>query len=534
MIAKLIKYGRKGGPGWIQAAVTLGGGSLVGSLYLGVIGGYQFMWLQPLAMLCGVIMLSAISYVTLSKEPSGERPFELVKKHISPLLAWGWLVATVVANVVFCSSQFALVADAVQGNLGFTSLNPFILSTTLFCVAFGLIYLFMSEDTKWSKLIDSFIKILVAIVVLSFMGAVVALISNNVIDWSALLNGLIPDFSALFQPTVSYDPYIPKEGPSQSFWNDYIIANQRNIIIGAFGTAVGINMTFLLPYTLLRKKWSIEHRELSRYDLFLGLLIPFLLASTCLIVATASQFHANEDGVVNEMAYNEVLDKRISYEIKDYQKYSESEKAIKRQSVSLDDKRLSTMLAKRSANDLATSLEPFLGKWSQIIFGIGVLAMGLSTIIVHMMMNGYAISEGLGFYNNRKVFLYGAMIPAFLGIFSPVIWQGTVKTALVVPASVIATILLPIAYLTFLLMMNSKKVLGDHMPQRRYLINILMIISIGVASFASIWGLLGKAKSSSAYEQFIAYIGLIGLPLLAILGIWGFVKRERIERKEGI
>ena len=63
---KLMLYTRMSWPGWIQAAVTLGGGTLVGALYLGVIGGYQFLWLQPLAMLCGIIMLAAISYVTLS------------------------------------------------------------------------------------------------------------------------------------------------------------------------------------------------------------------------------------------------------------------------------------------------------------------------------------------------------------------------------------------------------------------------------------------------------------------------------------
>ena len=51
------------------------------------------------------------------------------------------------------------------------------------------------------------------------------------------------------------------------------------------------------------------------------------------------------------------------------------------------------MLAKRNASDLASSLEPFLGSKSQLIFGIGVLAMAISTMIVHMMMNGYAISE---------------------------------------------------------------------------------------------------------------------------------------------
>ncbi len=529
-ISKFITYAKKGGPGWIQAAVTLGGGSLVGSLYLGVVGGYQFMWLQPLAMFCGIVMLTALSYVTLSKEPSGQRPFGLVKKHISPILAWGWLIATVVANVVFCSSQFALVADALQGNLGLTELNPFIISISIFGIVTFLIYLFSKEDSPWAKLVDGLIKVLVALIVLSFMGAVLFLIIQGGLDWTALLSGLIPDFSGLFNPSTAYLPYLPVEGtPSYSFWNDYIISNQRNIIIGAFGTVVGINMTFLLPYTLLRKKWSLAERELSRYDLVLGLMIPFLLASSCLIVTTASQFHANENGIVSELAYNEVLDKRLSYQNNEYYSLTEDKKIELRYRASIIDKKLSVMLAKRNANDLARSLQPFLGRWAQLIFGIGVLAMGLSTIIVHMMMNGYAVSEAFGFYGNQKIFVLGALIPAFLGVFSPIIWEGTIKSALVVPASVIATILLPIAYLTFLLLMNSSKVLRNELPQKRWTINILMILSILVASFASIWGLIGKIDSASLYDRFFGFFGLLGLPLLFVIGVYGFLRREKEE-----
>ena len=121
---KIAIYTRLSGPGWMQAAVTLGGGSLVGALYLGVIGGYEFLWLQPMAMLCGIIMLSAISYVTLSSE---ERPFRLMQNKVSPVLAWGWLIATVIADIVFCSAQFSLGRGALEGNLG-VSLNPYLIT----------------------------------------------------------------------------------------------------------------------------------------------------------------------------------------------------------------------------------------------------------------------------------------------------------------------------------------------------------------------------------------------------------------------
>ncbi len=115
-IAKRYGYSaRKSGPGWLQGAITLGGGSLGGALFLGSFMGYNMMWLQPLAMILGVIMLSAISYVTLS---TGERPFLSVMKNVSPVLAWAWLIATLMANIVWCMPQFALGTGAIRQNLG--------------------------------------------------------------------------------------------------------------------------------------------------------------------------------------------------------------------------------------------------------------------------------------------------------------------------------------------------------------------------------------------------------------------------------
>lgn len=523
---KLKLFARLSGPGWIQAAVTLGGGTLVGALYLGIIGGYEFLWLQPLAMLCGIVMLSAISYVTLSKDNFEDRPFELAKKNVSPVLAWGWLLATIVANVVFCSAQFALGADAVQGNLGGVQINPYLITSIFFVISLFLIWLFSGEG-KASKVIDTVIKSLVAIIVLCFMGVVLTLAIKGAIDWSALSSGIIPNFSALFHPVDAYDPFLQDAGTYRDFWENYISDNQRNVIIGAFGTAVGINMTFLLPYSLKKKKWNKSHRELSRYDLFLGLLIPFVLGASCLIISTASQFHAKKNGIISETAYHEVLDKRLGVEFLNFKELDTTKKAELRQAAPQVDKDLSVLLAKRSANDLAKSLTPFLGNWSQFIFGIGILAMALSTMLVHMMMNGFAISEAFGQPGKRKLFLIGAAIPALTGLFSPVIWAGTVKAALVVPASVIATTLLPIAYLIFLLLMNSKKALGEDLPKKRWPINILMGLATAIAFFASFWALTGKYQSNSIYEQRFGLIGIIGLIFLTIFGIFSFYKKER-------
>lgn len=60
-LATLATFVKFSGPGWMQSATTLGGGSLASALYLGVLGGFGFMWLQPFAMILGIIMLGAIS-----------------------------------------------------------------------------------------------------------------------------------------------------------------------------------------------------------------------------------------------------------------------------------------------------------------------------------------------------------------------------------------------------------------------------------------------------------------------------------------
>ena len=80
-------YLRLSGPGWLQGAMTLGGGSAITSLTIGGVYGYELLWVQPLSMLIGCIMLFALSYQTLS---TGVAPFEAMRRHVNPGLAWAW------------------------------------------------------------------------------------------------------------------------------------------------------------------------------------------------------------------------------------------------------------------------------------------------------------------------------------------------------------------------------------------------------------------------------------------------------------
>ena len=104
-VSTLGAYFRLSGPGWLQSAITLGGGSLAGALYLGMAGGYSLLWVQVVAITCGVIMLSAISYITLS---TGKRPYAAMNEYVNPVLGTAWVTATILVNMIFIMPQFAL------------------------------------------------------------------------------------------------------------------------------------------------------------------------------------------------------------------------------------------------------------------------------------------------------------------------------------------------------------------------------------------------------------------------------------------
>ena len=82
---------------------------------------------------------------------------------------------------------------------------------------------------------------------------------------------------------------------AQNFWSGRVVTAQRNVMIAAAATAVGINMTFLMPYSMLRRGWDRNFRGLSRFDLSTGMAIPYVLVTSCVVIASATQFHAQVD-----------------------------------------------------------------------------------------------------------------------------------------------------------------------------------------------------------------------------------------------
>ena len=527
--AMLGAFVKLSGPGWLQSAITLGGGSLAGALYLGVLGGYDLIWLQLLAMLMGVIMLSAISYVTLA---TGEKPFRAINQHINPVLGWGWAIATLMANIVWCLPQFALGTAAVQQNLAPDMLGgdggKAITCIGLLAIAIAVIWAYDS-GSKGVKIFETILKVLVGIVVICFFGVVVTLSSSEMgLPWGQIISGLlVPKLSLLFEPAESFQAVIAQTGDFQEYWTSKILTDQRNVMVTAFATAVGINMTFLLPYSMLKKGWDREFRGLAIFDLATGLLVPFVLATTCVVVASASQFHAKYDarllsgeegpkaGIVGQ--YNKNLDARLKKELgaDEFGNMSAEDKAAKIAAVPEADKQLCAMLVKRDAFSLAGALEPLTGKtFAHYVFGFGVLAMAISTIIILMLISGFTFCEIFGKEPTGWPHRLGCLV-AGIGVIGPYVWTGDAKFWLAVPTSTFGMCLLPIAYFTFLAMMNSKSLLGDDIPKggKRILWNVLMITATGMATFGAFVVLSGK----DIVGQSIAG-GVLGVML--VLGIF--------------
>ena len=525
-------YLKLSGPGWLQSGITLGGGSLSSSLYLGVLVGFSFMWLQPLAMILGIIMMGAIAYVTLS---AGERPLRAINNHVSPVLGWGWLIASMMANLVWSLPQFALGTVALRQNilpgiLG-TEAMPEIPSKLIagaiflaICLTFTMTY---GAGGKGTKIFEILIKTIVSMIVLCFIGVVVKLSIEGKIIWGEILSGLVPDLSLFMKPTDIIMPHIEKVSEQfQAFWTNMIVGKQRDVMISAAATAVGINMTFLLPYSMLRKGWDKYFRGLAIFDLSTGLFIPFILATGCVVIASSSQFHgqpaegfvAAEPGgeITAEPAknlvgfYKGILANRLKFQIgeEEFAKLTPEQVQERSEALPWADKRMAAILVNRDAFNLADTLTPLTGPIiAQYVFGLGVMGMAMSAATMLMTINGLCLCELLGRPPRGWTQKIGSLMVS-VGALGPFFWKDAAPY-IAVPTSIFAMVLLPIAYFAFFLLMNQKSFLGENMPIgiKRILWNVLMALAAGAASFGSVWSLWSKLQ----WKGIALLVGFIAL-----------------------
>jgi hypothetical protein len=542
LLSRLGAYTKLSGPGWLQSAITLGGGSLASSLFLGVLAGYSLLWLQPMAIVLGIIMLSAISHVTLS---TGQSPFSSINNEINPVLGWGWAIATIMANIVWCLPQFSLGTAAVTQNL-FPALNNTSGKVLICASILGTAFLVVRAYDKGSsgvKLFDWILKIMVGIVVISFFGVVVKLSLNGDADWGKIVGGFVPNFSLLTQPADVYIPFLEQTGEFRNFWETKIIGLQQDVMISAAATAVGINMTFFMPFVLLRRKWGREHRGLAKFDLWTALLIPYVIATSCVVIAAGTRFNGKPDSAYNndgtlhanlEKGYLDLATARahLEWEKEKFQSLAPIQQDAVIESLPLADQQLAAMLVKRDAFNLADSLESLFESkaFSHYIFGIGVLGMALSTIIILMTINGHAICEILGKPHSGSTFLGGALL-AGLGVLGPFFWQDAAFW-LAVPTSILGFTLIPVAYLSFFLLMNNARVLGRERPQgaTRIIWNGFMLLSLFVMGTAAMYVAWNKSWGAIPFGK----VALITFGILMLIGHFTLKNKKLSKKLEGL
>jgi hypothetical protein len=481
-------------------------------------------------------MLCAISYVALS---TGKSPFVTLKNEINPVLAWGWLLASMMANLVWVLPQYSLAYAALSQNLMPTffeggGLGLQIGTSVVIFVMVTAITLCYGKEGLGIKIYEWVLKMVVAGIVLSFMGVVFkCATTDETFHISEVIKGFLPNFGTWFRPAEVYGKSLVNLSPEQSaYWTSMIVSEQRTCLIGAASAAVGINMTFLLPYSMLNKGWGKAHRGLAIFDLSTGMVIPFVLAVSCVVIASAHMFHGKAyEGLLLEKN-NQIIVDESNRGFGGYRKMIEKRNDIPELgSLHQDEQRIAAMLIKRNTSAFADALFTLTQsqQTSNLLFGFGVLAMSLSTISMLMLISGFVFSEMLGVAHGGLTHKVGILCGA-TGILWPFFWAGDSKAFLAVITSTLGYILLPIAFLAFFLMMNSKRILGDDLPTggKRWIWNSLMSLSLLVTGLAA--GYTATTKYLFGFP--IGTVGLVVFLIAVVLGQLAMSKKRAAEKAQ--
>ena len=403
-------YLKFSGPGWLQSAVTLGAGSAGASIFAGAVYGYKLLWVQPVAIMIGLIMFLAIGHQLIITRA---RPYDVFWKKLHPGLAIFWGINVLLASTVWQFPQYSLGTAVLQDIFS-------VLGVQIATWPFALFMLIVVTAVCWSygkgsrKAVTGFERSL-KYMLLVMVGAFLLVVIKTGIDWEKAMDGL-------------FGFYMPTDLKG-------II-----IVLGMIGAAVGVNQTFLYPYTMLARGWGKSHRKLKNFDLSTSMVIPFVLATGFVVIACANTLYVKGIDVKGPV-------------------------------------------------DAAHALEPIVGlTFGRIIFSIGVLSMCLTTAVIEMLICGFVLSEMFNFEYHGTKYKVSTMVAniGVLGAFYHMpLW-------LPVLTSSFNLIMLPIAYICFFILQNDKSYLGTEVNKglKGTVWNSLMILAIIIVSIGAVLKLL--------------------------------------------
>lgn len=467
-----IGYIKRTGPGLLQSAMTLGAGSAAASVIAGASFGYKLLWVQPVAMFLGVMMLGALSNVVLT---TGERPYKSFGREIGKWLVILWALGTIMSSVIWHFPQYGLAASAArdlgdlqsivsvpaevveaktllaaaentkdkaqinqaQANLtqvrkdstplglGYTQaglLLSFGIGILILCINIVATFNY-GGDSRGVRVYEWFLRGCIALVIVMFGIVVVAKLDVVAAEFGEICKGFVGWYG------------IP------NLWNLDGTLNNSTVtqVLGMLGAAVGINMTFLYPYSLLKKGWGKHHKKLARWDLGMTMFLPFVLVTSLVIIAMKVGGVYRGADVVN-----------------------------------------TTMQPLEAAGVLSSVLGDNMGR---IVFDLGLIGMTCGAISTHMVVCGFTFCEMLGLEQTKSRFRLFSLAPS-IGILGVI---ASLPMWFPVAASAVCFTMLPIAYLTFLIMNNKRSYIGDAVGQgfSRLVFNIILVIALAVATIGS-------------------------------------------------
>jgi Mn2+/Fe2+ NRAMP family transporter len=377
-------YLRLGGPGFIDAATTLGAGTLTAAMLSGARFGYKTLWLLWVSMGLGIFMMAAAARFTCR---GGFRVIaEQNRRH-------GWIVGSLLTGLVG-TAAVAIIFNYGQYSLGthlIESLTPMLgfefprqMNWVVFMAVTSFLVLSYGQRGKRGiALVENFMKICITVMLICF-GLCLLLVG---VDWGALLRG-------------SFVPWLPSgvEGV--------------DLFVATSAAAVGVMDWILFQYAGLARGWGRKHETLARFDIIVGLFLPFVLINYMIVAVFAGTLH-QLGGTHPEAAV-----------------------------------------------DLAGALAPLLGQtWSQLVFYVAFLAVPVTTTVGMSLAGAIAIHEAFGWEPDTGSWRWRvcALLPqiGFLAVWYPrPVW-------LVIAIAAFLSLSITVVGWSFYLLLNDRKVLGE-------------------------------------------------------------------------
>lgn len=218
------------------------------------------------------------------------------------------------------------------------------------------------------------------------------------------------------------------------------------MLIGLVGTTIAPWMQFYLQAAVVEKNINVRDYKHSRMDVILGSIVVTVVAAFIILTCAATLFKAG--------------------------------------------------IRVETAKDAALALKPLAGKYCSALFAFGLLNASLFAASILPLSTAFVVCEGMGWETgvNKKF----SEAPQFYGFYTLLIFFGAIVILLPgIPlfpimyiSQVINGIVLPLILVFMIILINDKKLMGNHVNRRAYNIiswtTVAILVGIAIAFLLSL------------------------------------------------